>query len=361
MGPLAYCYLDKGDFAKALTYLQKYASQNPDDANPFDSMGDLYFVWGKLDKALDTYQRAMEMRPDFSFTSSKIAYIYALKEDYSPVCVWLDKDLETASSGSVRANLYWIRAFMEYLYGKKEDALQALDEADAITNRDNIRLTRGTDWLRAHIFFDLGEYGKAKELYRSYLKYSMVDFPSERETSLNNYYFFTGLIYCKLLQLDSARAYADRIRSQSLHPEKDYNYLYLQKEIQIATALTPAGLDSIAPLTAWTQTSLRWFTLIDNTPMPFVRNSLAEKYHHLGMSDKAIAEYQRLITFNPDSKDRCLINPRYHYYLGILYQEKGMKEKAIGQYRKFLDLWQDADPAFKEPADARQRLQALLK
>ncbi len=59
------------------------------------------------------------------------------------------------------------------------------------------------------------------------------------------------------------------------------------------------------------------------------------------------------------SNDRYLINPRCHYYLGILYQEKGMKEKAAEQFQKFLTLWQDADPAYCEPADARKRLERI--
>ena len=45
--------------------------------------------------------------------------------------------------------------------------------------------------------------------------------------------------------------------------------------------------------------------------------------------DKAIEEYERLTTFNPDSWERFLIHPEYHYELAKLYQEKGLKDKAI--------------------------------
>lgn len=36
-----------------------------------------------------------------------------------------------------------------------------------------------------------------------------------------------------------------------------------------------------------------------------------------------------------------------------------MTEKAMVQYRKFLDLWQDADPSFPEPADAKMKLKRI--
>ncbi|GAH15556.1 unnamed protein product, partial [marine sediment metagenome] len=65
------------------------------------------------------------------------------------------------------------------------------------------------------------------------------------------------------------------------------------------------------------------------------------------------------ITFDPDSKDRRLIHPKYHFWLANLYEEKGWKGKAIEHYQKFLDFWQEADPGTTEVEEARKRLAEL--
>jgi tetratricopeptide (TPR) repeat protein len=94
--------------------------------------------------------------------------------------------------------------------------------------------------------------------------------------------------------------------------------------------------------------------------IPFLQDVLARAYYLNGELDKAITEYERLLTFDAKSNSRLLINPKYHYCLAKLYKEKGWKEKAISEFEKFLDLWKNADKDLPEPIDAKKRLAKLI-
>jgi tetratricopeptide (TPR) repeat protein len=93
--------------------------------------------------------------------------------------------------------------------------------------------------------------------------------------------------------------------------------------------------------------------------LPVMKDAVPRAYVRMGDIDKAIAEYERLIVFNPKREDRRLVHPKYYYRLAELYERKGMKSKAIEHYEKFLNLWKDADSDIPEVIEAKKRLSQL--
>ncbi len=79
---LAYLYAYAGDFERALEYAERYASVLPGDANPVDTVADIYFKMGRLDEAVIKYEEALAIKPDFRLEwKMAMAALAALSHD----------------------------------------------------------------------------------------------------------------------------------------------------------------------------------------------------------------------------------------------------------------------------------------
>ncbi len=74
---LAITYAQMGDFKKSDQYFIRYASLFPEEANPYDSMAEIYFRTGRLDEAIENFKGASAIKAGFS--DWQLSYIYALK------------------------------------------------------------------------------------------------------------------------------------------------------------------------------------------------------------------------------------------------------------------------------------------
>ena len=62
---LGYYWAGKGDNAKAEDYLKRYRFLAPNDANPLDSLGELYAFTGRYDEAEENLKKAIAVKEDF--------------------------------------------------------------------------------------------------------------------------------------------------------------------------------------------------------------------------------------------------------------------------------------------------------
>ncbi|HSQ75449.1 MAG TPA: hypothetical protein VLT13_07815, partial [Bacteroidota bacterium] len=92
---------------------------------------------------------------------------------------------------------------------------------------------------------------------------------------------------------------------------------------------------------------------------PYLKDIVPRAFIMKGLPDSAIADYKKLLTIDPATRDRRLINPLDHYRLAKLYEQTGATDGAVGEYTRFLSLWKDADRDQPEYVDARKRLAQL--
>jgi len=364
---LAYTYAFIGNLEKAIEYFKRYASVSPGNANPLDSMAEMYLRMGELDEAIAKYKVALEIKPDFG-SDWNIAYIYALKEEYHEVMKWIDQFIARAPSPGKKAEgLIW-KGFYHYWLGSLEQSLSQLRRAEEMAEAVGNELWKSyVNWVRGWFFYDQGEHERSQRHFKSWNDINTANFPSLIPFYQAYYSFYLGLIDLKQGKIDSAKSRLAEVKSQlpkvgsSTKVRLKFRYDFLSAEVLLAEDSFDRAIsvwEKTSPL-GMTRSMFTWYILTYNAP--FLKDVLARAYRKKGEIDKAITEYERLITFDSQSPERFLIHPKYHYRLAILYEEKGWEGKAIEEYQKFLDLWKNADPDIPEVIDAKKQLASLQK
>jgi len=368
---LGYTYADMGNYEKAIEYFEKYASVSPGDANPLDSLAEIYFQTGQLDHSIEKYQEAVKAKPDFFEAYWRVAYVYALEEEYQKALDWIEQLIDRAPSPGIKAEAYLWKAFYHYWIGEADLSLRALRTAFEQAERvDNKFVQAYSAWLEGWINFDKTNKEKYQSLILSWFElmskhpHSYLPAPSEQFYSAEHS-FFLGLLDLKLGRMDSAKSRLKEM--ESLMPKidpvfgsrvADYDYKIFNAEVWLAEGSLDKAISAFEEEILLEIPYMHsWLLLLYNTPYP--RDVSARIFQKKDDPDRAITEYERLIAFNPESKERRLIHPLFYYRLAKLYEQRDRGEKAIENFRKFLDLWKAADPGRPEVEDARKRLAGL--
>jgi serine/threonine protein kinase/Tfp pilus assembly protein PilF len=361
---LGYIYMGRGKFEKSLEYFKKYEALSPGDANPVDSLAELYFTTGRLDESITKYKEAIEIKPDFYEAYFSIGYINALKEDYVEALKWIDKSAEIAPTSRVKAEICLWRGFYHYWLGSYNQSLDYLRQIPDLVEETGNELMKALSFrITAWLHMNTGEFDQSRELHQKCLEIWEKIYPEQVRWYEAYYHFCRGFVDVTEGKIDSAESQLGEMKSLLSEVTEDielleYYYDSLHGEILLAKNQNEEVVSSnIKTQSIQIPGMLTWSLLKYN--QLFLRDVVARAYKQKGDLDKAISEYEMLVTFDPESKERRLIHPKYHYRLAKLYEQKGWEGKAIEHYERFLDLWKNADPSIQHVEDARKRMNRL--
>jgi tetratricopeptide (TPR) repeat protein len=367
LNELAYTYSRSGDFERAIEYFRKYAALSPGDANPFDSMGELYFKLGRVDEAIVQFKKALEIKPDFG-SEYRIAYIFAMLGNYAEAMSWIERSIAAAPSPGLQAQGCLWKSIYHALLGQIAESFETIEQADkrvaSVGNKYGIAVGNIT---RAMIYSDIGDYERSRRYGEAYSDFVMEFDPQRSELNKADKNLWEGQFNAQSGQIEPAKLKMEEVLT--LLPESTKSYpaygaiqrnllTLLQAEILLAEG-SPGDAIEVMEHAPPPPVPTMEIQALFRLNMPFNQDVWARAYVANGELDKAIAKYEELITFDPNSSDRRIVHPKYHYELAKLYEEKGLFAKAIGQYELFLDLWKEADRGLAELEDAKQRLASL--
>jgi len=357
-----------GKYKEALNYVKLYASLYPDEANAFDTMGENYLAGGNLDSALLCFHQALELKPDFG-SDLTIAYIYALKEEYSQTFNWINKFVERTSSqlGAQSGGYVW-KGFYNYWLGRFDQCKTDLIKAEQLANIEKNEYWKSQiSWIRGWLFFETREYELSRKNFEKWYEFYAKYNPEHWTSPAIDFYKANLKIYLAFIDLREGKIDSCRIKLtyiEAILPSIDLFYVQLIKfEYDLLKAEVFLKENRIKEAIKLGEESeelkLRYTRDLLIYNFPFPKDILARAYFKEGEIDKCISEYEKLIKFDPKSTSRWLIYPKYHYYLAKLYEEKGTKDKAINNYHRFLQVWKNADEELPELIDANRRLKNL--
>jgi len=364
MNLLAYTFAEMGQTEKAIQTFDRYAAAFPGDANPLDSMGDLHFLTGKFDLARAKYQQALAVKPGFASTW-KLAYLYAMDGDYDAALRWVDYLIAHAQSDGMRADGHQWKGFYYSLMGRLKEALGELGTAEELAKSSGNKaladiILRDALW----ICFDWGRY----DLYKSYLDKRMAYRAETKQgtENLNEIYqlLYSGLYDVKTGDIAAAKKKLEAITGLSAsvgESEKAYNLTalnHLKREILFAEGAYDEAIKVFAegpPV----RINLSMSTTVQQKNMPFISDFAARAWLASGRKDKAVEEYERLVSPEAAARESALIHPFSRLRLAALYEAKGDLDRAVEQYQVLTECWRDADAGVPEVTAARKKFSEL--
>jgi tetratricopeptide (TPR) repeat protein/TolB-like protein/predicted Ser/Thr protein kinase len=355
-----YALLEKGLYADAIREFEAYARVSPEEPNPHDSLGEMYVVTGRPEKALENYARALTLDPSFASAHLGRTVAYGMLGRYDDAL----SEAEMLGALGERGNLpvasnYFLQAFTSSRVGRYREAEEYLERGSQRAERvENAPDQVAMRLLAALLGIVKGDYETA--LQETDRALSMIpDVPQElvRNEQSVLAHLLSGVAEVRAGRLEGARRHLEAQREIYDGEDLSQNWYHHALAGEIALAEGELAEAENAFLAGEPQPRM-WFDLVD-TPgslfannLPF-RDGLARVKKARGDLAGAIGIYQKLNTAGPRSMWIAMLEPRYVLETARLLDQTGASETAREEYERFLELWSDADPGLSELEEAR--------
>jgi len=346
---IAYSYNNLGDFNSAIATIDKYISMVEDEANPYDSRGDLFASNEMYEQAMDSYREALRIKPDFRASREKLGelllYLHRYVEADSQIAF-----LREADTPYDRSTGCLLTATLSMSQGKFKESLTLLDEC---IERDSVERKR--PWVyssmadvhlcRALIFRALHKQDEALASMETAMRLYRLSYPGDKTP----FAYLVAEYRAEVGNIDDAERIieSDLAESYDVSESGSFGYAYARAAVELAKN----NLDS----------ALVYARQCIKIEKSILSMSLLVRINvELGRFEEAESILTEITT------KREFWRPCYttmhtlaYFSLAKVYEELNEPVKAVEYYRKFIGLWEDGDANIPDLIYARSRLEAL--
>ena len=332
-----YSLLEEGALEQALQQFQGVVNESPDEANPWDSLGEGYLANGMPDKALEAYSRALALAPNFEHSMIGRARALAALGRYDEA---LARPLPD---------------FKDYAYllsrvGRYREAANVLDSGMAAD--DDAEIGASALLTSAWMLIEQQQYARALDKVRA-AETVLADRTNHSLFMLADLMGGIAEIRAGSIGNATARLAAQKARYTSAVPIEANWISALEGEIALAQGRYDEAVSSFrAQQKAWMILG-RDDTTVFASNLP-TRDGLARVETARGNRPEAIEEYRRLTAVGDTRGTSPVLEPRHVLQLARLLEESGDKAGARVEYQRFLGLWANADAGLPELAEAKR-------
>ncbi len=170
--------------------------------------------------------------------------------------------------------------------------------------------------------------------------------------------FLKGLISLERNSMEETQKAADQIKvlvQEGLYKKHIRFHYHLLGKIELKRENFSKAIENFKQALSYLP-----YQKYENNDQALFIDSLVTAYYLAGDKERALQEYEKIISLTAGRLYYGDIYVKSFYMMGRICEEKGWEGKAIENYQKFLDLWKNADPGIAEVGDAQKRLAELL-
>jgi len=355
-----------------------YLSRFPDDRTGWFNLGYNYMMNQQYDDALKAFKKALEIDPQHGSSIVNIATCYNAMGENQLAVDYYQKAFELNPESLTQA---YLNHEFGQVYIRMGEFQKAQEVFEKMMSKENWRKARGHRSL-ALMYMYRGQHNVAMEHLKDGILLNQA--ANEVLSELRDRLFLAAAYLVKgrkdsfRKEIDAAVALRAKRRidpwfmqiAQKLYIRNDLVTESKALYTEMAANMDENGITDRMLLNlcrgeiaiadknfddAISHFELAYKDRADN----YVLESIAFAYLKKGDMDKAISNYEQLISRHKIGGEDQEYWIQTHYILGQIYEEKGDKAKAVKYYEDFLNIWKDADADIPILIDAKKRLAAL--